>query len=150
MYVRLKETFERRITMNTIMIREHIDHYKQVLSALKRNQVDATLTIMVGRPVEVLGDESFSWKVLTDKLYQIEQLTRSTYVYQEGTQVSFISVLVDPNGEWAHGIMLTSTQPMSAKNYLKAVSDAECSVHDFRIPGSPIHRLMPGDDYGEI
>ena len=53
------------------------------------------------------------------------------------------------NGE-AHGMVLTSNTPMSASNWLNAVTLAELTVGDTPIPGSPVHKLDSANNYGEL
>lgn len=130
------------MTINLVLAKEHTEYYAKVSRVLNNVGHPNTPTVMVGRPDEVLDDESFKWKVLEDKDYPYQKVTRATYVYQEQTQVSFISVLVDFEKGWAHGIVLTSKSPMNANNWLNAITLAELTVGDMRIPGSPIHELV--------
>ena len=134
-----------------ILENEHLETYKEVAWYIqKTHKVPLTVTIMTGRPEEVLDDDSFKWKVLKDKFYPFEKVTRATYVYQEGHQVSFISVIINSESGWAHGMVLTSVEPMSAKRWLGMVTAADLAVHNFHIPGGHVHQLLPDDDYGEV
>ena len=134
------------------LAKEHLTHYRQVASIMRDTlpEGDVKLTVLVGRPEEVLDDDSFNWKVLEDKNYPSDGITHATYVYQEQNQVSFISVLIDFENGWAHGMMLTSLVPTSASNWLNSVSLAELITPDSVIPGDLVHRLSPGDSYGEL
>ena len=135
----------------TILEHEHLETYKGVADFIKiTHNIPVTTTILTGRPEEVLDDDSFKWKVLKDKFYPFEKVTRATYVYQEGHQVSFISVIINSESSWAHGMVLTSVEPMSAKRWLGMVTAADLAVHNFHIPGGHVHQLLPNDNYGDI
>ena len=94
--------------MNSSLAREHTEYYDKVSEMLNNLVYPNTMTVIVGRPDEVFDDESFKWKALDDIYYPFQQVNRAIYVYPEQTQVSFISVLVDFDKQWAHGVMITS------------------------------------------
>ena len=136
---------------NSVLLKDHMEHYKKVAQSIESttNQ-PVVVTVMVGRPEEVLGDESFKWKLLEQPDYLIQKVQRYPYVYQDGHQVSFITVLIDPETEWANGVMITSTTPMDAREWLDKVSDADIAQHNPSIPGARLHPLTPGDNYGTL
>ena len=122
---------------NSVLLKNHMEHYKKVAQNIESTTNQPVIvTVMVGRPEEVLDDDSFKWKLLEQHDYPYQKVHRSTYVYQEGHQVSFITVLIDPETEWANGVMITSTTPMDAKDWLDKVSNADISQHNPSIPGA--------------
>lgn len=126
--------------MNNTWARKHLDHYRKV-AAFLQSQVPVKMTVLVGRPEEVLDSESFSWKSLEDKEYPREQVTRATYFYPEADRMSFISVILNSEEGWAHGVVLTTTQPLSSWQWLNMVSVAECAQHNTSLPGNRIHKM---------